>query len=283
MTRADDRLLDVERRVREGRLRLGRGGAERAREVGGVVDEPHPAPAAARGGLEQEREADLLPERGRRLERRRPVGARHERETGRGHGLLGTHLVAHRLDRLGGRPDEDEVVVLARPRELRVLGQEAPARVDGVAAGRDARGDERGDLEVALGGRRRPDVDGAVGELDVERVAVGRRVDSDGLEPFVATRPDDPDGDLAAVGDQHPPHAGTLSSHSRVPRARISAVRSTRWVASGRPRGESTLASPRTRPAGGRSGARARRGSARTRPPARSRRGFGGRAPPAPP
>ena len=44
------------------------------------------------------------------------------------------------------------------------------------------------------------------GEAHMERVAVGVRIDGDGLEPRVLAGPDDPDGDLAAVGDQDGMH-----------------------------------------------------------------------------
>jgi hypothetical protein len=42
-----------------------------------------------------------------------------------------------------------------------------------------------------------------VGDPDVQRVAVGLRVDGDRSDPELAERPEDPDGDLAAVGDEH--------------------------------------------------------------------------------
>jgi hypothetical protein len=41
-----------------------------------------------------------------------------------------------------------------------------------------------------------------VGEANVERVTVGRRVDGDGLDAELTAGPDDPDGDLASVRDQ---------------------------------------------------------------------------------
>ena len=115
---------------------------------------------------------------------------------------FGLYLVAHLLHRLRRRTDEDEVVVLACAHERRVLGQEAPAGVDGVAARRLAGGDDRGDVQVALVRGRRPDADGAVGHADVERVGVGGRVDGDRLDAQVVERADDADGDLAAVRDQ---------------------------------------------------------------------------------
>jgi hypothetical protein len=47
---------------------------------------------------------------------------------------LGGDLVAHDLDRLGARADEDDPGVGARARELGVLGEEAETGVDRLGA-----------------------------------------------------------------------------------------------------------------------------------------------------
>jgi hypothetical protein len=64
--------------------------------------------------------------------------------------------------------------------------------------------------QVAVGGRRRPDPDCLVGFADVPGARVCVAVDSDAGNTEFAQRPGDPDGDLAAVGDQnlgeHGPH-----------------------------------------------------------------------------
>ena len=106
---------------------------KRRLEVVGVVDEAHALAAAAGGRLQEEREADLGHELGRLGERGLAMRARHDRHSRVAHRLLRGHLVAHDPDGLGGRTDEREVVVLDREREVGVLGQEAPARMDGLA------------------------------------------------------------------------------------------------------------------------------------------------------
>ena len=63
--------------------------------------------------------------------------------------------------------------------------------------------DERLDLQIALGRRRRADQVRLVGVRDVERAAVGLRVDGDRAEPELAQRAEDADRDLTAVGDQN--------------------------------------------------------------------------------
>ena len=73
----------------------------------------------------------------------------------------------------------------------------------GVAARRLGRGDDVRDAQVALRGRGRADADRLVGELDVQCVAVGGRVDGDGLDPELVQRADHADGDLASIRDEH--------------------------------------------------------------------------------
>ena len=286
MTRADDGLLDVERAVAEGRLCLGGRRAVGRIEVVGGLDEAHAAPAASRRGLEQHRKAHLGSHLPRLVEVDGPVRARDEGHARLGHGLFGRDLVAHRLDGLRPRPDEDEVVVLTREREGSILGEEAPARMDGVALGRGCGGDEGRDAQIAVGRERRPDVNRALGEADVEALAVGGRVHGDGLDAELATGADDADRDLAAVGDQdpleHEPSRLELGSF-RAPRGRLSAIRSKRREARGGPGGSSARKDTRGRRADGRSAARARRGAARTRPPGRSRRTRCARPPRRPP
>ena len=66
-------LLDVDRAVAERRERLGARHLEAARELVGVARDAHPLAAAARGGLDDDREADLARRR-RARPRRRPPG-----------------------------------------------------------------------------------------------------------------------------------------------------------------------------------------------------------------
>ena len=73
--------------------------------------------------------------------------------------------------------------------------------MDGLTARRLGSGDHVRDAKVALGRCWRPDADGPVGQPDVERVTVGRRVDGHRLGPELMEGADDPDGDLAAVRD----------------------------------------------------------------------------------
>jgi alpha-D-ribose 1-methylphosphonate 5-triphosphate synthase subunit PhnG len=74
--------------------------------------------------------------------------------------------------------------------------------MDGVGAGDFGGGDDRGDIEVALARCGGTDADVVVGIADVERVAVGLGMDSDGLQAHFLAGQDDAQRDLAAVGDE---------------------------------------------------------------------------------
>ncbi len=56
--------------------------------------------------------------------------------------------------------------------------------------------------QVAVGALRAPDADGLVGQLDVERLDVGLRIDRERLDAELAAGADDAEGDFAAVGDE---------------------------------------------------------------------------------
>src|SRR5262249_58600058 len=64
-------------------------------------------------------------------------------------------------------------------------------------------GDDRRDAEVALARGRRPHAHRVVGEADVQRVGIGRRVHRDRLDPELVECADDAHRDLAAIRDQH--------------------------------------------------------------------------------
>ena len=127
------------------------------------------------------------------------AGPGQDRNAGLLHRRARRDLVAHEAHDLGLRADPVQAALLHHLGEVRVLGQEAVARVDRVGA-RDLGGaDDRRDVEVARARRRRTDADLLVGEADVQRVGVGGRVDGDRADPHLPTGTDDPQRDLAAV------------------------------------------------------------------------------------
>ncbi len=198
----DERTLEVERSVSERGLGLRARGAVGGLEIRRRVDDAHPLAAAARGRLEQHREPELD---GCDLDlgqARNAFGAGNERHPGSAHLGLGARLVARLLHHLGRRADEDEVALRARAHEGGVLREEAEARMDGLAARRLGGGDDVGDPQVALCRRGRADADRLVGHLDVERLALGGRVDGDRLDAELVERADHADRDLTPVRDE---------------------------------------------------------------------------------
>ena len=196
-------FFEIDGRVPERRLRLAPGLLHQRLELVLGRAHLHPASATAGCGLDDDR----IARRRRDLLRfgevaDRPGRSRHQRQAERTSGTLGFDLVAHRADVLGLRPDEDDVVRLDDLGELRILAEEAVARVDRVRA-RDLGGrDDVGDVEIALGRGRRTDADRLVREPDVHGVGIRGRMDRDRLDPHLMTRAVDAERDLAAVGDQ---------------------------------------------------------------------------------
>ena len=58
-------------------------------------------------------------------------------------------------------------------------------------------------VQIALRRRAGPDQARLVGAPHVQRAAVGLGVDGHRADAELAQRPEDPDGDLAAIGDEH--------------------------------------------------------------------------------
>ena len=168
------------------------------------MDELHPLAAPARDGLDDERIAELGAEPDDVLDRGHRIGrARDDRHPGRPHRLARDRLRPHQLDRLRRRADPDEARLLARAREACVLGEEAVTRVHRLGSGAARGGDELLRDQVALRRGLAAERERLVRVRGMARGAVGVRVHGDRADPQLAQRPEDPDRDLAPVGDQH--------------------------------------------------------------------------------
>ncbi len=117
----------------------------------------------------------------------------------------GGELVAEGGDGVRRRSHPGEARLLDGASECLPLGEEAVPGMDGVRTRRDRGSDDGLDPEVALRGRRWPQPDRRVGGTDVGGVCVRVGVDGDCLHPQLVTGSDDPQRDLAPVGDQHAP------------------------------------------------------------------------------
>ncbi len=214
VARVLEELLHVHVRVAERGQGLGLGHLDGGKQVGFGVHHTHAAPAAAAGGLDDDRVAHLAAQTqvlvGVVAEG--AVGARHAGHAGGLHGVLGGDLVAHQADVLRFGANEDEAASLHALGEVRVLGQEAVARVDGDRVGDLGGGDQGRDVEVAVGGFGRADADRFVREAHVLEVTIGGGVHRHGLDAELAAGAQDAQRDLATVGDEDlVQHGGRLT------------------------------------------------------------------------
>ncbi len=201
----DDEFFDEDAIVAERRLGFRARQLESLGDLGGAVGDAHALAATASGSLDHHGIADVARDLHRLLvvlddaemagDGRDPCPRR---------GLLGFDLVAHRGDCAGVRPDEGEAGGGQRLRKCLALGEKSVAGMDGLSARALAGVDDLLDDEVAFGRLRRPDRHRIVRHGDVERVLVGVRINSDGLDPHFPRRLDHPAGDLTAVCDQDP-------------------------------------------------------------------------------
>ncbi len=200
--RPEQVALDVEVAVAERRLRLGAAALEGVLERRGVRHHAHaaaaaagdrlqtiiaPAPSAARNSRASATVVGRdVPGRTGTPQRSASARARPCRRRAR---------AAPRAARRSGSPPRRSA------REGRVLREEAVAGMDRVAAGLARHGDDLLDVEVG-GGAASPQRPRLVGPADVQATRVVLGEDRDGAHAEVGRRPQDADGDLAAVRDQ---------------------------------------------------------------------------------
>ena len=199
-----DELLDEDVVVAEGLLGLALHQLKGGLHLLGRVAAAHAPAAAATGGLQDHREAEAHG----LLQRLVPVPQRLGAAGDDGHpaadgDLLGGQLVAHPGHGVGLGADEGDARLLAGPDEVRVLGEEAVAGVDGVHAPALGQVDDLADVQVGpQGAVLLADEVGLVGLGAEEAQGILLGVHGHGVEPQVIAGPEDADGDLAPVGGE---------------------------------------------------------------------------------
>jgi len=161
----------------------------------------HAATAATAGGLDDDRITDVL---GLTLPlvlifAERALGTRHARHAGGLHGVLGGDLVAHQADGFRTRADEHETGVFHPFGEIGVFRQEAVTGMDRFRVGDFSCGDDRGDVQITLGGRRRADTHRLVGQTHIFGFGVGLGMHRHGFDTHLAAGALDAQGDFAPV------------------------------------------------------------------------------------
>ncbi len=204
MPRGGDQPFDEQRVITEGSAGLPAGAGDGLEQVLCPVHHPHALATAASGRLEQHGVPDLPGRNGQPIiVEACGVATGHHRDASGRHGLLGTDLVAHRLNRGSRGADEYHPGLSAGSSERGVLRQEPIAWMYGLRAGaRDGVQDPL-DREVAAGRGRRAEPDGDVGVADMSRVGVSVAVHGNRSDTHGAQRADHPDRNLASVGHQH--------------------------------------------------------------------------------
>ena len=204
VARLGDEFLDEQAVVAEAGLGFVLRRLDRLDELVFLVDDAQALAAAAGRRLHHHRIADLLGDLARvRIVLDLADEAGNRVDLGGLRQLLGFDLVAHRGDGLDVRADEGDADLGQRLGERLALGEKAVAGMHGLGAGVAAGLHDPVDDEIGLRRRRRADMDGLVGHLDMQRVRVGVGIDGDGLDAHLAGRLDDAAGDLAAIGDQN--------------------------------------------------------------------------------
>jgi len=129
--------------------------------------------------------------------------ARHGRDVGLAAAFLDSILSPIAAMAPGLGPMKTMPAVASAPGKGFALGQKSIAGMHGFRPGLAAGRDDLLDHQIAFGRLWRPDQNGLVGHLDMQRVAIGLRINRNRLDPHAAGSLDDPAGDLAAICDQN--------------------------------------------------------------------------------
>ena len=173
-------------------------------EVACGFDHAHAAAAAARAGLDQQREADarrVVAQRGRRL-----VGgvvAVEHRHAVLGGERLGARLVAEGAHCRGWWADPHQAGLLDRLGELGVLGQEAVTRVNRPRVRHPGGLEQCACAQITLGRRRRPNPHSLIGVRHVNRLRVRVRIHRHRPHPHPPARAENAHGNLTPIGDEN--------------------------------------------------------------------------------
>ena len=133
------------------------------------------------------------------------LGAGQSRNLGHFRQPFGGGLVAKFRQQLRRRPNENNSIFLTRPRELGVFRKKSVTRMDRIDAMQFGDRHQRGNIQIPFNRRsafRRADGIGLIRLEAVKRKTIFVGVNSDGAKTQFGCRPENADGDFAAVGDK---------------------------------------------------------------------------------
>ena len=203
MTWVEYRLLEEHPGIAEGGVRFPAGRLGRRPQVTGVGDPAHTPSSAAGDGFDEQREGHLLGCGDDVLDRFRWLRGAEHRQSGLACGVHCPGFVAGELKYVGRRAHEGDPGRRACGGEFGVLRKEPVAGVDRVGTATHGCTDDGVDRQVgAHGVARFADLIGLVSLGTVQRVAVLVGVHGGGGDAEFVGRPERPDRDLSAVGDE---------------------------------------------------------------------------------
>lgn len=158
------------------------------------------AATATIGRLEHDRITNLLGKLARFLDIFKvALAPRHAWNAGFQHGIAGLDLVAHLADNLGRRTDKLDTTTGADLGQLRILGQESIAGMQGIAARGNGQVNYIMCIEIANNGIR-PDVISFIGLFDMECMPVSIGIDCDGLDPHFGASTNNANSNFPSIG-----------------------------------------------------------------------------------
>ena len=204
VARIDDELFNENAVVTERGFCLRLCEVEAFFDFGLRVRNAHALAAAACGGLDHDRIADLVGDlHGMLAVLDHTEIARHRRNLGLRRGLFRFDLVTHRGNRVRVRSNEDDPGGRQCTRKRLALRKKAITRMHSLGAGLAAGFDDLVHDKIALGGLRWTDVNRLVRHFHVQGIAIGIGIDGHRLDAHPARGLDDPASDFAAIGDQY--------------------------------------------------------------------------------
>ena len=101
------------------------------------------------------------------------IGSGHQGNLKAGHGLFGSHLVAHGPDALGGGSNQNQTSLFDGLGKVGVFGKKAVSRVEGLATLFQGQGNQGLPTEVGSGGGGGAQTEGRIRPSNMGCLAIG--------------------------------------------------------------------------------------------------------------